>query len=365
MFHNFNFLNKNPLQGKDIFKQIKRRIYMSQLLNRCTIKLTSPPSIKSYASVVGKKEGEGPMGEYFDEVIPDPYFGQKTFEQGESELVKTAVGLAISKAHLKPEDINYMFAGDLLNQCIGTTFGIREMNIPFLGIYGACSTMSEGIALASMMADNSLGNNILASTSSHFCTAERQFRLPLEYGGQRTPTAQWTATASGAVIISPTGGAPYVRAVSVGTITDMGITDANNMGAAMAPAAAKTIKQILDDTQLQPKDFDYIITGDLGKVGSRLLCEILEKDNINIRDNHKDCGMMMYSFDEQDVHAGGSGCGCSGSILCGYFLDQIKCGKIKNILFCATGALLSPTSTLQGESIPGISHGVWISYTKS
>ena len=337
---------------------------MSKLINRCTIKLTTPPSIKAYASVAGKKEGEGPMAQYFDEINNDPYFGQKTFEQGESELLKTTVGLAISKANLQPQDINFMFGGDLLNQCIGTTFGIRELKIPFLGIYGACSTMSEGLVLASLMADNNIGGNIIASTSSHFCTAERQFRLPLEYGGQRTPTAQWTATASGAVVVSSTGNAPFVRAVSIGTIVDMGITDANNMGAAMAPAAANTIKQFFDDTTMKPQDFDYIVTGDLGKVGSRLLCELLEKDNIDIRENHKDCGLMMYDFDEQDVHAGGSGCGCSGSILCGYFLDKIKTGEIKNILFCATGALLSPTSTLQGESIPGISHGVWISNTK-
>lgn len=337
---------------------------MSRLINRCTILLTSPPSIKSYASVVGKKEGEGPLGQYFDEINNDPYFGQKTFEQAESKLIETTVGRAINKCKLKPSDINFMFGGDLLNQCIGTTFGIREMEIPFFGIYGACSTMSEGLVLASLMADNNIGNNILAETSSHFCTAERQFRLPLEYGGQRTPTSQWTATASGVVIVSPSGTAPYIRGVSIGTIADLGITDANNMGAAMAPAGAKTIKQFFDDTNLKPKDFDYIITGDLGKVGSRLLCELLEKDKINIRENHKDCGMMMYSFEDQDVHAGGSGCGCSGSILCGYFLDKVKSGEIKNILFCATGALLSPTSTLQGESIPGISHAVWISNTK-
>lgn len=335
---------------------------MSKLINRCTVFLTSPPSIKCYASVVGKKEGQGPMAEYFDEINDDPYFGQKTFEQGESELLKTTVGLALNKGKLKPSDINFMFGGDLLNQCIGTTFGIREMEIPYLGIYGACSTMSEGLVLASLMADNNIGNNILASTSSHFCTAERQFRLPLEYGGQRTPTSQWTATASGAVVVSPTGNAPYIRGVSIGTIMDLGITDANNMGAAMAPAAANTIKQFFDDTKLSPTDFDYIVTGDLGKVGSTLLYELLEKDKINIRKNHKDCGLMMYDLEKQDVHAGGSGCGCSGSILCGYFLDKIKSGEINNILFCATGALMSPTSSLQGQSIPGISHGVWISH---
>ena len=338
---------------------------MSTILNRCTIKMTNCPSIKAFSSIVGKKEGEGPMAACFDQIIPDPYLGKDTFEQGESELQKTAINLALQKAGLQPGDINFMFAGDLLNQCIGTTFGIRELQIPFFGIYGACSTMAEGLCLSSVLADNNIGGNILAATSSHFCTAERQYRLPLEYGGQRTPTSQWTATASGAVILSPTGTPPYVRAVSVGTIYDLGITDANNMGAAMAPAAASTIKQFLTDTCLKPTDFDYIVTGDLGKVGSELLYGILQKEKIDIKANHKDCGVMMYDIEQQDVHAGGSGCGCSASILCGYFLENIKSGSIKNIMFCATGALLSPTSAQQGESIPGISHGVWISNTKN
>jgi stage V sporulation protein AD len=326
--------------------------------------MSNCPSIISFASIVGKKEGEGPMASCFDEINNDPYFGQDTFEKGESELQKQTINLALQKASLKPEDINFMFAGDLLNQCIGTTFGIRELGIPFFGIYGACSTMAEGLCLSSILADNNIGQNILAATSSHFCTAERQFRLPLEYGGQRTPTAQWTATASGCVILSPTGGAPFVRAVSIGTMFDLGITDANNMGAAMAPAAANTIKQFLTDINKKPTDFDYIITGDLGEVGSNLLYELLQKDNIDIKAVHKDCGLMMYDLEGQDVHAGGSGCGCSASILCGHFLNGIKNGDIKNIMFCATGALMSPTSSQQGESIPGISHGVWISNTK-
>lgn len=334
---------------------------MSKVLNRCTIIMSSPPSIKAFASTVGKKESEGPLGSCFDQSNPDPYFGQDTFEKGESELQKSTINLAIQKANLQPADINFIFAGDLLNQSIGTTFGIRELNIPFFGVYGACSTMAESLSLASILADNSIGGNILAATSSHFCTAERQFRLPLEYGGQRTPTAQWTATASGAVVVSPTGTAPFVRAVSVGTIIDLGIKDANNMGAAMAPAAANTIKQFFDDTKMKPTDFDYIITGDLGKVGSELLLQLLEKENMDISSNHNDCGMMLFDFEEQDVHAGASGCGCSASILCGYFLDKIKAGTIKNLLFCATGALMSPTSAQQGESIPGICHAVWIS----
>ena len=326
--------------------------------------MENPPTIKAYASIVGKKEGQGPMAKYFDQIENDIYFGQKTFEKGESEMQKRTINLALDKANLKPDDINFMFGGDLLNQCISTTFGVRELQIPILGIYGACSTMSEGLTLASIMIDNDIGGNVIAATSSHFCTAERQFRLPLEYGGQRTPTAQWTATASGATILSASDVAPFVRGVCIGTIKDLGIKDANNMGAAMAPAAADTIEKFLTDFKMKASDFDYIITGDLGKVGSRLLYEILDRDGIDIRQNHKDCGMMMYYFKEQDVHAGGSGCGCSGSILCGYFLDKVKSGEFKNILFCATGALLSPISSLQGESIPSISHGVWISSTK-
>ena len=337
---------------------------MSQVINRCTIKMGNCPSIISFACVGGKKEGEGPMSEHFDLINNDPYFGQDTFEKAESEMQKTAINLALQKKSLAPENINFMLAGDLLNQCIGTTFGIKDLNIPFLGIYGACSTMAEGLCFASIFADNNIGQNILAATSSHFCTAERQFRLPLEYGGQRTPTAQWTATASGAVILSPKGDPPYVRAVSLGTIVDLGIKDANNMGAAMAPAAANTISQFLNDLGKKPDDFDYIITGDLGKVGSDLLCELLFKEGINITKMHKDCGMMIYDFEKQDVHAGGSGCGCAASMLCGYFLKELQNKTINNIMFCATGALMSTTSSQQGGSIPGISHGVWISSTQ-
>ncbi len=334
---------------------------MSRLINRCSVLLTSTPSIKSFASVVGKKEGEGPLQAYFDLIEEDAYFGKKTFEQAESELQKRCVEHCIKKADLSPQNINFMFGGDLLNQCISTTFGLKNLEIPILGIYGACSTMSEGLLLSSLMVDNKVGENVIAVTSSHFCTAERQFRLPLEYGGQRTPSSQWTATASGSVIISKKSNPPFLRAVTIGKIVDLGVTDVNNMGSAMAPAAADTIKTFLQDMNKSPSDFDHIITGDLGLVGSRLLCEILQKDKIDITNVHKDCGIMMYNLHEQDVHAGGSGCGCSASILCGFFLDKIKNGELKNILFCATGALLSPTSSFQGESIPSISHAVWIS----
>lgn len=334
---------------------------MAKKISRNTFIMDNPPSIYSFASIVGQKEGEGPLSNYFDEVENDAYFGKDTWEQAESELLRRTVDKALTKGNLKPEDIDYMFSGDLLNQCISSTYGLRDFNIPILGIYGACSTMSEGLVLSSLFTDSGLGGKIVAVTSSHFCTAERQFRFPLSYGGVRTPTAQWTCTASGAIVISPKEEAPFIRAVTIGKIVDLGVTDANNMGAAMAPAACYVIKTFLEDTNLSPEDFDYIITGDLGEVGSNLLVDLLKKESIDISKQHKDCGQMMFNNKEQDVHAGGSGCGCSASILCGYFLDKIKSGKIKNVLFCATGALMSTTASQQGESIPSISHAVFIS----
>ena len=324
--------------------------------------LKNPPSVIASAAVGGKKEHEGPLGAYFDKINDDPYMTTKTFEKGESQLQKQAIIHVLQKASLEPSDIDVLFGGDLLNQCVGTTYGIREFEIPFLGIYGACSTMAEGLILSSLFVDRKISDKALAVTSSHFCTAERQYRFPLNYGGQRTPTSQWTATASGALVVSSQENPPYVRACTVGKIVDMGVNDANNMGAAMAPAAFSTISTFFSDTGLSPADFDYIVTGDLGKVGSRILCELFERENINIRDNHQDCGMMLYSFDEQDVHAGASGCGCAGSVLCGYFLPQLRAGAIRNILFAATGALMSPTVNQQGETIPSISHLVWLSH---
>ena len=334
---------------------------MSNKISRNTFTMINPPTIHSYAAVVGKKEGEGPLSSCFDRIEEDSYFGQDTWEKAESELQKQTVELALSKVKLIPENVDFMFAGDLLNQCIGSTYALKDLNIPLLGIYGACSTMAEGLLLSSIMTDNGLGGNIIAVTSSHFCTAERQFRLPLSYGGQRTPTAQWTCTASGAMVITPKAAPPYVRGATIGKIVDLGITDPNNMGAAMAPAAAYTIKTFLNDTKMSPEDFDCIVTGDLGEVGSDLLIELLQKDKIDIANNHKDCGKMIFDAKTQDVHAGGSGCGCSASVLCGHFLPKVKNGDINNMLFIATGALMSTTASQQGESIPSIAHLVHIS----
>lgn len=341
-----------------------KEVNMSFRISKSTFAMSNPPTIKAFSSTVSSKEGEGPLGSCFDVVENDTHFGQETWEQAESELQKQTVKRAIKKAGINPEDVNFIFAGDLINQCIGSAYGIRELNIPFLGLYGACSTMAEGLLLATLLADNGVGDNIVATTSSHFSTAERQFRFPLSYGSQRTPTAQWTCTASGAVVVSQSYQAPFLRAVTIGKVVDLGVTDMNNMGAAMAPAAADTIKTHLNDMGKSPTDYDYIVTGDLGITGSKLLLEILKKENIDISSVHKDCGVMIFDPEKQDTHAGGSGCGCSASVLCGYFLPKLASGEIKNILFAATGALMSPTAIQQGESIPSISHLVHISNLK-
>ncbi len=318
------------------------------------------PSVKGSASVVGKKESEGPLGKYFDICDDDSYFGEDSWEKAESRMQKTAIQTVLKKAGLDASQIDCMYAGDLVNQCTGSTYGIRDFGIPFLGIFGACSTMAEGLLLSAMAIDAGYAENSLNSTSSHFSTAERQFRFPLSYGGQRTPSAQWTCTASGAVILSSEGSAPYVSGGAVGMIQDFGITDANNMGAAMAPAAASTISRYLEATKTSPDDYDAIVTGDLGIVGSELLYDIMKKDGIDIQKVHKDCGKMIFDKNEQDTHSGGSGCGCSASVLCGYFLRKLREGKFKNILFAATGALMSPMLVQQGETIPSVSHLVHI-----
>lgn len=321
-----------------------------------TILLDPIPHIRSFASVVGKKEGEGPLGDQFDIVNDDTTFGEETWEKSESRMQQLAVETAMEKAALQPQDINLLFAGDLLNQCIGSAYGLRQYNIPFYGLYGACSTMAESLSLSALMVAAGHVPRAMAVTSSHFCSAERQFRQPLEYGGQRPPTAQWTATGSGAAIVELGDKPPFVKAVTTGKITDLGIVDINNMGAAMAPAAYQTLKNYLTDTHTKPEDYDLIFTGDLGAVGSELFYELLEKDGINVRRNHHDCGTMIYDLNEQDVHAGGSGCGCSASILCSFILSRIQTHALHEVLFMATGALMSTTSFQQGESIPGIAH---------
>ena len=329
---------------------------MPERKGQFTVTLSSRPTILGYAAVAGKKEGEGPLGRYFDYIFEDTTLGEKTWEKAESALQREAFTRALDKAGLSPSQVNYLFAGDLLNQSIASTFGLREYNVPLFGQFGACSTMAQTLAMSSIFVDSGAADLCCAVTSSHFCTAERQFRFPLEYGGQRTPTSQWTATASGAAVVGMGGGKVHVEAVCGGRITDLGVNDANNMGAAMAPAAADTIYNFLTDTNTRPEDYDLILTGDLSAVGSELLQELLQRKGIDLGTRHADCGLMMYDRHTQDVHAGGSGCGCSAAIVCSYLLSKMERGELHNVLFIGSGALMSTTSSQQGESIPGIAH---------
>ena len=329
---------------------------------KATKLMKTAPSVISFAAIGGKKENEGPLGDYFDKINDDPYFSTDSFEKGESQLQKQAVLHALDKASLSPEDIDVLFGGDLLNQCVGTTYGVRAFEMPFLGIYGACSTMAEGLLLASLFVDNDLAQKAMAVTSSHFCTAERQYRFPLNYGGQRTPTSQWTATASGSLVVAPSDKPPYIRGCTIGKIIDLGVSDANNMGAAMAPAAKEVIRQHFEDFGRSEKEYDRIITGDLGTVGQKILIDLLLKDGYDISKIHSDCGIEIFDAESQNTGAGGSGCGCSAVTLSAYFLKQIEDGTLKRILFVPTGALLSTVSFNEGMTVPGIAHAVVIEH---
>ena len=333
-------------------------------IGRQTVRLRNQPSVVSFANIGGKMEGNGPLSDHFDELDDDPFFGKKTWEQGESAMQQRALNRALTKGGLKGDDLDYVFAGDLLNQCIGSSFGLREFGIPFWGIYGACSTMGEGIALAAMLIDGGFARRAAAVTSSHFCTAERQYRMPVPYGSQRTPTAQWTATAAGCCILGDQGDGPYVTHITCGRMVDLGITDPNNMGAAMAPAACDTLSALFRETHTRPSDYDLIVTGDLGQLGHDVVVDLMGRDGFDMSKNYTDCGLLLFDRDKQDMHAGGSGCGCSAAVLNGYLLQGMRQGKWKRIIFAPTGALLSPTSSFQGESIPSICHAVVLSRTK-
>lgn len=337
---------------------------MSSKLGKYTYRMDNPPSVLAYAAIGSKKESEGPLASYFDIINEDTTFGEKSWEKAESRLQKDAVNKALSKIQLSTGDIDCVFAGDLLNQCIGSSFAARGQDIPFFGLYGACSTMGEGLALASMTLDGGFGEWAAVVVSSHFCTAERQYRMPVPYGSQRPPTAQWTATASGCTILAREGEGPYITHITCGKIVDKGVTDANNMGAAMAPAAYDSLAAFFRDTGTGPRDYDLVITGDLGELGHAIVRDFFAKDGIDMGENFQDCGLLLYDRDKQDMHAGASGCGCSASVLNGYLLTEMRRGKWKNILFAPTGALLSPTSSFQGESVPGICHVVQISMKK-
>ncbi len=336
--------------------------------NLCTlgsqsIKLKKDVYINGTASIVGKKEGEGPLGLLFDMVGEDDMFGCKTWEEAESSLQKDAVYMALGKAGKKPEDMRYIFAGDLLGQSIATSFGIMNYNIPLLGVYGACSTCGESLTLGAMSIAGGFAEDVICVTSSHFASAEKEFRFPLGYGSQRPLSANWTVTGSGAFVLSNKK-EDYTRAritgMTIGKIVDFGLKDSMNLGACMAPAAASTIAGHLSDFNSQPEDYDKIITGDLGSVGQRVLLDLLRDKGYDISENHMDCGMEIYDAPTQDTHAGGSGCGCCAVTLSAYILKQIYEQNWKKVLFVPTGALLSKTSFNEGQSVPGIAHGVVI-----
>ena len=324
------------------------------------IKLKKPPVVISAASVVGSKEYEGPIGECFDLHDSENKFGMKTWEKSESEMQRLAFNTAMAKAKINDSEIDALFAGDLLNQCIGSSYGLVDFDIPYFGLYGACSTAAEGLVLSSLLLSGGMYERCAAVVSSHYCSAERQYRNPLEYGSQRTPTAQWTVTGAGAFILGQGEGRVKVLDVLPGIVVDKGIKDPNNMGAAMAPAATNTLIRYFSESSALPSDFDLIVTGDLGTHGSAILKDLLLCEGVDIRATHLDCGVLIFDGETQDTHAGGSGCGCSAVVLASYLLPRLRHGDINDILFIGTGAMMSPSSLLQGESIPAIAHLVHI-----
>lgn len=350
---------------------------MKNKLGKQTFLFPMMPRIVGAYSIVGEKEGKGPMARWFDMILEEDTYGEKTWEKSESKMLKQAMLLALQKSGRDKENIDAMLSGDLINQIMSSSFMARDLSLPFLGLYGACSTMTESMILGALMIDGGYTSNILVGASSHYCTAERQFRMPLEHGNQRPPSAQWTSTAAGAMVLSASdkgdsavamgraglnGQEPkevYITHATVGKIIDTGIKDVNQMGAAMAPAAVDTVIRHLTDTGRSPDFYDLIITGDLGLIGSEIALDLLSGTGVDIRNIYKDCGSIMYDK-KQDTHSGGSGCGCSASIFCGYVYREMRLGKMKNALLISTGALLSTISSQQGESIPGIAHAVTV-----
>lgn len=340
------------------------------------LKLNQHPAIIMSSTVVGRRENEGPLADYFDYSDRSDSFGQNTFEKSESEMQHIALNLALSKSKLMCDRVDAVFAGDLINQCTSSSYGLQSFNIPYFGLYGACSTAAESLMLSSLLINAGYFKLTAAVSSSHYCSAERQFRFPLEYGGQRPPTSQWTVTGAAAFLTADSYAlselknsenqkllAPkaFIIEVLPGKIVDFGITDANNMGAAMAPAAADTLNRYFNYTKHSPDDFDLIVTGDLGFEGYSILKELMSENGFPLGANYNDCGLMIYNREKQDMHSGGSGCGCSAVVLAGYILDQISLGKLSDVLFIGTGALMSPASVLQGQNIPGIAHLIRLS----
>lgn len=320
--------------------------------------------IASAAAIVGKKEGEGPLRGCFDQVVADPFYGVETWEAAESKFVRETALLAMEKAGLEPDQVRYAFAGDLLGQLIGASFGVKELEIPFVGLYGACSNIGLALALGAMTIDGDYADHVLCAASSHFCSAEKQFRFPLEYGSQRPQSSTWTVTGCGAFVLSgkekDDRKGIQIKGATIGKIVDYQVRDAQNMGAAMAPAAAYVIDQALRDFNKKPEDFDKIITGDLGRIGQKILLTLLKDNEINLKDRHVDCGIEIFSDEEQDTHSGGSGCACSAVVLAADLLKKLETGQWKRILFVPTGAMFSLTSFNEGQAVPGIAHAIWL-----
>lgn len=327
-------------------------------IGKQSVSFVKPVYIMSCASVVGPKEGAGPLGDTFDMIVEDATFGEETWEAGESKMMKETVLFALQKAKRKPEDIRYIFAGDLLGQLIATTFGVMDFQIPLFGLYGACSTSGEALSLASMCVHGGYADTVLAIASSHFGGAEKQFRFPLEYGNQRPMSSTWTVTGCGAFVLSKDYGDVQITGITTGKVVDYGVSDSLNMGACMAPAAADVIVQHFEDFGRRPEDYDYIVTGDLGKVGKEILLKLMDDQGYDLQSQHLDCGMEIYYDAEQDTHSGGSGCGCSAVTLAGKLMNELKLGICKRILYVPTGALLSTVSYNEGQTVPGIAHAV-------
>lgn len=337
-------------------------------MGKQTLHFSCLPTVAGTGSIVGKKEGSGPMGKWFDVILEDDLYGEKTWEKAESRMLKEAMLLAIKKAGKEETGVDAMLSGDLLNQLMSSSFTARDLQIPFLGLYGACSTMTESILLGSVLVDGGYANCIVAAASSHYCTAERQFRMPLEHGNQRPPSAQWTVTGAGGIVIErepkftvAEGKRVVVTYGTIGKVVDAGIKDANQMGAAMAPAAVETLYTHFTDTGRKPDYYDMILTGDLGCIGKKIVLDQMKKRGYDLSGIYEDCGVMIFD-DEQDVHSGGSGCGCSASIFAGRIYKELRDGALKKVLLISTGALLSTVSPFQGESIPGIAHAVALEY---
>jgi stage V sporulation protein AD len=331
---------------------------MGKKCGQQSINFSQPPVITSGANIVGPEEGEGPLASGFDWILDDPLFGEKSWEMAECKMLEESAKLALQKIELQTQDVDFFLAGDLLNQIISSNYAARGLEIPFFGLYGACSTFVEALLLGSILIDGGFAQRVLLSSSNHHLSAERQFRHPVEQGVQRLATAQWTTTASGALVLEMQGEGPRVNRGTVGKVVDMGVSDVHNMGAAMAPAAADTILTHFQDTETNSDSYDLIVTGDLGSVGQAALVDLLKQRGLDLEEKLQDCGLLIYDTGKQDMHAGGSGCGCAAAVFTGLLLQKLREKQYQNLLLVATGALMSPIISQQGESIPAIAHAV-------